>query len=91
MTPATLQIKKEIVTSTKINELVETPNIEVNEEKQHIIDRIKLLEEQLQTLKGTECLIYSRVVGYFSPTNNWNKGKASEWKDRTPFNKIEEG
>ena len=26
--------------------------------------------------------IYSRVVGYFRPLNQWNKGKQSEFKDR---------
>ena len=25
---------------------------------------------------------YSRVVGYFSIINNWNKGKLAEFKDR---------
>ncbi len=25
---------------------------------------------------------YSRVVGYFQPVNNWNRGKQSEWNDR---------
>lgn len=30
----------------------------------------------------TECLIYSRVTGWLSPVKNWNKGKASEFKDR---------
>lgn len=25
---------------------------------------------------------YSRVVGYFSPVNQWNKGKKEEFKDR---------
>lgn len=26
--------------------------------------------------------IYSRVVGYFRPVQNWNKGKQQEFKDR---------
>lgn len=26
--------------------------------------------------------IYSRVVGYFRPINQWNKGKAEEFKER---------
>jgi len=33
------------------------------------------------------CLIYSRVVGYLSPVNQWNKGKAAEYKDRKTFDK----
>jgi len=33
----------------------------------------------------TRCEIYSRVVGYLTPTNQWNMGKKSEWRDRKPF------
>lgn len=29
--------------------------------------------------------VFSRVVGYFSPINQWNKGKQSEFKDRKVF------
>lgn len=31
---------------------------------------------------GSECEIYSRVVGYFRPVKNWNKGKQQEFQDR---------
>lgn len=34
-------------------------------------------------------LTYSRVSGYFNPTENWNKGKQSEFSDRKYLN-IEE-
>lgn len=33
----------------------------------------------------TECIIYSRVVGWLTPTSNWNLGKKSEWKDRVVY------
>jgi len=28
------------------------------------------------------CEVYSRVVGYFRPVQNWNKGKQQEFKER---------
>lgn len=28
------------------------------------------------------CEIYSRVVGYFRPTSQWNRGKQAEFNDR---------
>lgn len=31
------------------------------------------------------CEIYSRVVGYFRPVSQWNKGKQEEFKQRKPF------
>lgn len=35
--------------------------------------------------KVQKCDVYSRVVGYLSPINNWNKGKKEEYKDRKEF------
>jgi len=29
--------------------------------------------------------VYSRVVGYFRPVQNWNAGKKEEFKDRKPY------
>lgn len=37
--------------------------------------------------KRTRCEIYSRVVGYLRPINQWNEGKRAEFHDRRPFNK----
>ncbi|MBN2688402.1 MAG: ribonucleoside triphosphate reductase [Deltaproteobacteria bacterium] len=34
---------------------------------------------------GEECEIYSRVVGYLRPVNQWNKGKKEEFKTRRLF------
>lgn len=34
---------------------------------------------------GKKCEVYSRVVGYHRPVNNWNIGKKEEWKDRVEF------
>ena len=31
------------------------------------------------------CLVYSRVVGYLAPVNQWNKGKVSEYERRKVF------
>lgn len=35
---------------------------------------------------GEECEVYSRVVGYIRPVNQWNEGKRSEFKLRKTFN-----
>ncbi len=47
--------------------------------------RIEKLEENLDSVKGTECEIYSRVVGYFRPVKQWNNGKQEEFGDRKEF------
>jgi len=33
----------------------------------------------------TKCEVYSRIVGYLRPVQQWNEGKQSEWKDRKTF------
>lgn len=57
-------------------------------EVKEIMDRISELEKQLKDVKGTECEIYSRCVGYFRPVKNWNEGKQAEFKDRVPFEVV---
>lgn len=34
---------------------------------------------------GQECEVWSRVCGYYRPTNRWNRGKQEEFKDRKTF------
>lgn len=31
------------------------------------------------------CEVYSRIVGYFRPVQNWNEGKKQEFEDRKVF------
>jgi len=31
------------------------------------------------------CEVYSRVVGYLRPIQNWNKGKQEEFKERKEY------
>ena len=33
----------------------------------------------------TECIVYSRVVGWLTPVKNYNPSKAQEFKDRKVF------
>lgn len=37
------------------------------------------------TKERTKCEVYSRVVGYLRPVNQWNPGKKQEFKDRIVF------
>ena len=49
--------------------------------------KVKDLEEKLLNVKGKECEVYARIVGYYRPLKNWNIGKKSEYKDRVNFEK----
>lgn len=33
----------------------------------------------------TKCEVYSRIVGYIRPIQQWNEGKQAEWGDRKTF------
>lgn len=39
----------------------------------------------IQSDKRTECIVYSRVVGWLTPTKCYNKGKVSEYNDRKTY------
>jgi len=38
---------------------------------------------------GSETEVFSRIVGYLRPIRTWNDGKRQEFKDRTPYEKIQ--
>lgn len=42
------------------------------------------MNEELEE-KRTKCEVYSRVVGYLRPVNQWNRGKQQEFSDRKVF------
>ncbi|MCC7570768.1 anaerobic ribonucleoside-triphosphate reductase [Candidatus Micrarchaeota archaeon] len=44
-------------------------------------------EEEIKDLekKRTKCLVYSRVVGYIRPVQQWNEGKQAEFNERRSF------
>lgn len=38
----------------------------------------------------TRCEVYSRIVGYLRPVNQWNIGKKEEFQDRKTYDKTRE-
>jgi ribonucleoside-triphosphate reductase len=47
--------------------------------------KLEELKSELMNVKGTECEVYSRIVGYFRPVKQWNNGKQEEYADRIAF------
>lgn len=43
------------------------------------------LPEEPKKKGRQKCEVYSRVVGYMRPIQQWNKGKQQEFKDRKNF------
>ena len=40
------------------------------------------MSEELPNKLRTRTEVYSRIVGYLRPVNQWNEGKQEEFKDR---------
>lgn len=45
---------------------------------------VKMTVNELEAQR-TKCEVYSRVVGYIRPVQQWNDGKQSEYADRKEF------
>jgi ribonucleoside-triphosphate reductase len=43
------------------------------------------MEGDNKELLRQQCEVYSRVVGYIRPVDQWNPGKQSEFGDRSSF------
>ncbi len=54
-------------------------------EKEDLIKCRECYEKNPVMENYKECDVYSRVVGFHTPIQRWNKGKSEEWKDRKTF------
>jgi len=52
--------------------------------------RIAELKLELERVEGTPTEVYARIVGYYRPVKNWNKGKREEFTERASFTTAEE-
>ncbi|KKP69068.1 MAG: hypothetical protein UR66_C0002G0125 [Candidatus Moranbacteria bacterium GW2011_GWE1_35_17] len=59
------------------------------DEKNYLIKCRECYEKSPVIENFQPCDVYSRVVGFHTPIQRWNKAKAAEWKDRKTF-KVEE-
>jgi ribonucleoside-triphosphate reductase len=44
------------------------------------------MEKKQVSACGRRTEVYSRVVGYFRPVQNWNEGKRQEFEERKMYN-----
>lgn len=52
---------------------------------EQIEKKINELKKELEECEGTKTEVYTRIVGYYRATDNWNLGKKAEYKDRKIF------
>ena len=63
----------------------------MSNQHQHLLDQIALTKKLLSEHVVHTCEIFSRVVGYYRPIKQWNKGKQEEWKVRAKFDENLKG
>ena len=56
------------------------------QERKVVENQISELKKEMSEVKGSKCEVYSRVVGYLRPVQNWNKGKREEFSMRKTMN-----
>ena len=47
-----------------------------------------MTEQQIKNQGRVRCEVYSRVVGYLRPVNQWNDGKKAEFQLRTLYDEA---
>lgn len=52
---------------------------------QKIENQIAILKDKLDTVRGSACEVYTRIVGYYRQVGNWNKGAAAQRKKRVNY------
>lgn len=52
---------------------------------EQIDKELSILETELNSVKGRETEVYTRIVGYYRAVTNWNNGKREEYNDRVTF------
>ncbi len=60
------------------------------EERKIVENKISELKKEMNDVHGSKCEVYSRVVGYLRPVQNWNKGKKEEFAMRKTMH-VENG
>jgi ribonucleoside-triphosphate reductase len=75
------ELVKKIATNYKIPYFTISPVFSVCQNHGYIKG-----QEQTCPTCGNETEVYSRIVGYYRPVQNWNSGKQSEYKERKSFN-----
>lgn len=56
------------------------------QERTKLETKLQALKKELEDVHGSPCEVFSRVVGYLRPVQNWNKGKKEEYALRKMFN-----
>lgn len=81
------QLIKKITHNFKLPYITLSPTFSICPEHGYLYGEYKTCPKCEEKGVEQECIVYSRIVGYLRPVNQWNDGKAAEFKDRKLFDK----
>ncbi len=81
------QMVKKITHNFRLPYITLSPTFSICPEHGYIYGEHKLCPKCKEQGKETECTVYSRIVGYLRPVDQWNKGKQAEYDQRRLFDK----
>ena len=82
---AVKQLVRKVAENYELPYYTITPTFSICPEHDYIAGEHELCPHCETEGKTTACEVYSRVVGYLRPVNQWNKGKQREFHDRNVF------
>jgi ribonucleoside-triphosphate reductase len=86
---ATKKLIRKVAESYSLPYYTITPTFSVCPDHGYIAGKHQYCPTCKTEKKTTECEVYSRVVGYLRPVNQWNRGKQQEFHDRKTFDMME--
>jgi ribonucleoside-triphosphate reductase len=85
---ATKKLVRKIAENYSLPYYTMTPTFSVCPEHGYIAGEHETCPICHKEKKVTSCEVYSRVVGYLRPVNQWNRGKQQEFSDRKTFDMM---
>jgi len=83
---AVKNIISKIFTHFKLPYLTLSPTFSICPDHGYLYGEHQLCPKCQATGKNQSCSVYSRIVGYLRPVDQWNNGKQQEFKERKLFN-----
>jgi ribonucleoside-triphosphate reductase len=87
---ATKQLIRKVSESYKLPYYTITPTFSICPNHGYLSGEHEICPQCESTGNTIPCEVYSRVVGYLRPVNQWNMGKQREFQDRKTFNLSKE-
>ncbi len=81
------QLIKKVTHNFQLPYITLSPSFSVCPEHGYLYGEHKLCPKCLELGKTVKPEVYSRIVGYLRPVNQWNDGKAQEFEDRCLFDR----